>query len=226
MAPASVHRVLLVDDDAAIRGALAEFFANRPEAEVVGEARDGVEAVARFAELDPDVVLMDLQMPRLSGVEATQEICARHPHAVVVAMTTFGGREHVVAALRAGAAGYLLKDTSGDELIVALEAALAGDMPLSSSVRRELVSTVVSDPAPEPQPDPGLTPRERELTGWLAHGLTNAQIATRMHLSEGSVKQYLTRVAGKLGAVSRTQVLVRSIQLGIVDPAALPSLGG
>lgn len=140
-------------------------------------------------------------------------------------MTTFGTREYVVAALRAGASGYLLKDTHGDALMNALEAARLGEMPISSGVRRELVSTLVVDTAPRPAADHGLTPRELELTQWLAHGLTNSQIATRMHLSEGSVKQYLTRVADKLGVGSRTQVLVRTIQLGIVDSGALPPLG-
>lgn len=218
-------RLLLVDDDAAIREALVTFFASRPGVDVVAEARDGLEAIARYDELRPDVVLMDLQMPRLSGVDATRQICERHPRACVVVMTTFGTREYVVAALRAGASGYLLKDTQGDALMAAVEAARLGEMPLSSGVRRELVSTLVVDAAPRPAADRGLTPRELELTQWLAHGLTNSQIATRMHLSEGSVKQYLTRVADKLGVGSRTQVLVRTIQLGIVDPDAVPPLG-
>ena len=218
-------RLLVVDDDAAVREALVRFFASRAGVEVVGEARDGFEAIDSYDELRPDVVLMDLQMPRLSGVDATRRICARNPRACVVAMTTFGTREHVVAALRAGASGYLVKDTRGDELIAALHGARVGEMPLSSGVRRELVSTLVVDAAPRVEHDPGLTPRELELTQWLAHGLTNGQIATRMHLSEGSVKQYLTRVADKLGVGSRTQVLVRTIQLGIVDSGALPPLG-
>ncbi|MDO5533142.1 MAG: response regulator transcription factor [Propionibacteriaceae bacterium] len=225
MARPSALRLLVVDDDALVREALASFFAGQPDVTVVGEAHDGREAVERYEVLAPDVVLMDLQMPRLSGIDATRQICTRHPSACIVAMTTFGTRDYVVAALRAGASGYLLKDTRGPEVMAALAAARAGEMPLSSGVRRDLVSTLVQDAAPTEPADPGLTPRERELTQWLAHGLTNRQIASRMHLSEGSVKQYLTRVAEKLGVGSRTQVLVRTIQLGIVDPSALPPLG-
>lgn len=220
------RRVLVVDDDAAVRAVHRRFFEDQPDLVLAGEAADGVAAVDAYARLRPDLVLMDLQMPRLSGIGATREICQRWPDACVVAMTTFGTREHVVAALRAGAMGYLLKDTSGRELLGAIAHALAGDMPLSSAVRRELVATVVSETPPDRPTDAGLTPREVELTSWLAHGLTNQQIARRMHLSEGSVKQYLTRISGKLGVVSRTQVLIRAIQLGIVDPDRLPPLGG
>lgn len=218
-------RVLVVDDDAAVREAYRTLFARHPHLVLAGEARDGVEGVEAYERLQPDLVLMDLQMPRLSGIDAIRQICGRWRRACVVAMTTFGTREYVVAALRAGAMGYLLKDASERELLSAIEHALAGDMPLSSAVRRELVASLVDDTPPQ-QPEHRLTPREVELVGWLAHGLTNQQIARRMHLSEGSVKQYLARVSDKLGVVSRTQVLVRAIQLGIVDPGRLPPPGG
>lgn len=219
-------RVLVVDDDAAVREAYRTLFARHPHLVLAGEARDGVEGVEAYERLQPDLVLMDLQMPRLSGIDAIRQICGRWRRACVVAMTTFGTREYVVAALRAGAMGYLLKDASERELLSAIEHALAGDMPLSSAVRRELVATVVTDPPESPPVEVALTPREVELTSWLAHGLTNQQIARRMHLSEGSVKQYLSRISHKLGAVSRTQVLVRAIQLGIVDPGRLRPPGG
>lgn len=215
--------MLVVDDDPRLREIYRSFFAQHKEFDVVGEARDGAEAVDAYARLQPDLVLMDLQMPGSSGIDATRTICGRWPRACVVAITTFGTRDYVVAALRAGASGYLLKSTDGPALLAALRGALAGDMPLSSAVRRELVSTLVDDTSAPGQQhqDPGLTPRETELVGWLAHGLTNQQIGTRMHLSEGSVKQYVARVADKLQVVSRTQILVRAIQLGIVDPMQL-----
>ena len=231
-----------MDDETLVREALAGFFSTTAAVEVVGEARDGLEAVQKYEKLRPDVVLMDLQMPRLTGIEAIGRICVLDPAACIVAMTTFGTREYIVAALRAGASGYLLKDARGSELLAALDAARAGEMPLSPGVRRRLVSSLVgessdgasgthgtgntgnTDDARSAKPT-ALTPRELEVTQWLAHGLSNGQIATRMHLSEGSVKQHLTKVAAKLGVGSRTQVLVRSIQLGFIDPSALPPLG-
>lgn len=215
-------RVLVADDDPSVRAAYAGMFEHHPEVELVGEAANGAEAVDAYSRADPDVVLMDLQMPGVSGIEAISQITHRWPGATVVAMTTFDTREYVVAAIRAGAAGYLLKGVAAAGMVTALRQAMAGDMPLSSSVRRELASAV-SEEAPPPAAH-DLTPREVELLGWLAHGFSNAQIATRMHLSEGSVKQYVARIGAKLSVTSRTQILVRAIQLGIVDPLALPPI--
>lgn len=206
-----------------MRAAYAAFFSPQEEFAVCGEARNGAEGVQAYARLTPDLVLMDLQMPVLSGIEATRQICTRWPGACVVAITTFGSNEYVVAALRAGASGYLLKDTAGPALLAGLRQALAGDMPLSGSVRRELVASVVADrSAPAAEPDLALSAKEYELLGWLAQGLTNAQIGAQMYVSEGSVKQYLTQLGRKLGVTSRTGILVRAIQLNLVDPHALP----
>ena len=218
------HRVLVIDDDPLVREAYQAFFSQQEEFAVCGEARNGAEGVTAYADLQPDVVLMDLQMPVLSGIDATRQICDRWPEACVVAMTTFGTSEYVVAALRAGASGYLLKDVGGPALLAALRQALAGDMPLSSPVRRELVSSVVQDRSPDPvgHVDVGLTPREHELLGWLAQGLNNQQIGAQMYVSEGSVKQYLLHIGRKLGVKSRTGILVRAIQVDAVDPRALP----
>lgn len=219
--------VLIVDDEAAVRSAYRAFLARAEGYRLVGEAATGVEAIDLFEELHPDLVLMDLHMPRLDGVDAIRTITARWPRARVLALTTFATHSHVVAALRAGASGYLTKDASRADLLAGMEQALRGDMPLSPGVRRELVAELTAGGLPHAQPTPDggaavLTERERELLSWLALGLTNAQIASRMHLSEGTVKQYLVRVGGKLDAVSRTQILIRSIQLGVVDPHALP----
>lgn len=217
-------RILVADDDAQVRAAYRSFFADRPDVELVGEARTGAEAIEAYERLRPDLVLMDLQMPGTSGIDAIRAIVDRRPEARVVALTTFGTRDYVVAALRAGASGYLLKGTGGPALLSAIQGALAGEMPLSSRVRRELVASLVTGEARRPTPDEALAPREIELVAWLAHGLTNRQIGRRMSLSEGSVKQYLTRIAGKLGVTSRIQVLVRAIHLGIVDPDMLPPM--
>lgn len=218
------HRVLVVDDDALVREAYRAFFLKVTDFGLVGEARSGAEGVESYDTLRPDLVLMDLQMPGMSGIEATMEICRRWPGACVVALTTFGTREYIVAALRAGASGYLLKDSGGQALLAGMRQAINGDMPLSATVRRELVDALLADPAAlRPHVDPGLTPRENELLQWLARGLTNHQIGSRMYLSEGSVKQYLTRIGDKLAARSRTQILVKAIQLNLVDLDALPA---
>ena len=222
------HRVLVIDDDPLVREAYQAFFSQQAEFAVCGEARNGAEGVTAYANLQPDVVLMDLQMPVLSGIDATRQICDRWPEACVVAMTTFGTSEYVVGALRAGASGYLLKDVGGPALLAALRQALAGDMPLSSPVRRELVSSVVQDRPHDPvsSVDVGLTPREHELLGWLAQGLNNQQIGAQMYVSEGSVKQYLLHIGRKLGVKSRTGILVRAIQVNAVDPRVLPPVQG
>ena len=217
------HRILVADDDASVRAAYRAFFSQQDEFVVCGEGRTGAEVVDAYATLLPDVVLMDLEMPVVSGIDATRRICERWPEACVVAMTTFGTSEYVVAALRAGASGYLLKDVGGKGLLAGLRQALAGDMPLSGSVRRELVASVVEGRPTAPDlAGAAVTEREQQLLGWLAQGLTNQQIGARMHVSEGSVKQYLLQVGRKLGITSRTGILVRAIQLGLVDPHALP----
>lgn len=208
-------RVAVVDDEPLVREAYRAFLRRRPEFEWVGEASDGDEAVALCVETSPDLVLMDLGMARLSGVDATRELVARWPDLPVVVLTTFAGPEHIVPALQAGAAGYLLKGVSGEGLVTALHQALAGNMPLSAPIRRALVSSM-RDAAPKP--DPGLTPRETELVSLVAEGLTNAQIARRMNISEGTVKQSLSQVTGKLGVRTRTQVVIKAVQLGIVRP--------
>src|SRR5215210_5274178 len=179
-------RVLVVDDDPLVREAYRAFFGHQGDFVVCGEACNGAEGVEAYRTERPDVVLMDLQMPVMSGLDATRRICTGWPDACVVAMTTFSTSDYVVAALRAGASGYLLKDVGGPGLLEGLRQALAGEMPLSSVVRRELV-------------------------GWLAQGLTNAEIGAQMYVSEGSVKQYLLQVGRKLGVKSRTGILIRSV---------------
>lgn len=216
-------RVLAVDDDALVRDAYRAFFKAQEEFILVGEARNGTEAVDSYATLHPDIVLMDLQMPGSSGIEATQRICARWSDACIVALTTFGTRDYIVAALRAGASGYLLKDAGASNLVAGMRAAMRGDMPLSSSVRRQLVDSITSGEQVSRDPvDIGLTPREVELLGWLTQGLTNFQIGQQMYVSEGSVKQYLSHIGDKMGVKSRTQILVKAIQLNIINPHAAP----
>ncbi len=217
-------RVLVVDDDFLVREAFRAFFGRRTDIVLVGEATGGAEALESYERLRPDVVLMDLQMPGMSGIEATGRLCERWPEACVVALTTFGSPDHVVPALGAGASGYLLKDVGADGLVRGIGQALAGEMPLSPPVRRALVSHLAGDRVDDGT-DPGLTERERDVLHWLAYGLGNAEIAARLYLSEGSVKQHLSHIGAKLGVTSRTQILVRAIQLGVVDPRHLPPVG-
>lgn len=216
-------RVLVVDDDPMVREAYRMFLARHDDHEVVGEARNGREAVEAYDELLPDVVLMDLQMPEMSGVDAIREICKAHPGACIVALTTFGTQDYIVSALRAGAAGYLMKDCGGAALLSGIQQARDGDMPLAPGVRRELVTDLLSGHhrADSEANDTGLAPREKELLVWLGQGMTNAQIAAKMLISEGSVKQYLSHIGDKMGLKSRTQILVRAIQLGLVDPSLM-----
>lgn len=221
--------VLIADDDPAIRRTQRAVLTAQEEFTLVGEARDGREAVSLHRELRPAITLMDLDMPVMTGVEAIAAITAETPGTCLVAFTTFDAREWIVAALRAGAAGYFVKDIAPRHLLAGMGAALRGELPLSASVRRALVEELRADSPPHaplqaPADQHGVTARERELLLLLAEGLTNQQIARRMHLSEGSVKQYLNRVGGKLQVTSRTQILIRSIQLGIIDPSDLPDI--
>lgn len=215
-------RVLAADDDALVREAYRSFFAAQPGIELVGQACDGQEAVEAFGRLNPDVALIDLQMPVKSGIAATRQICERWPQACVVVLTTFGGLEYIVAALKAGASGYLLKDAGLPALAAGIRQAVRGDMPLSTAVRRQLVASLASTRSPVEAVDLGLTEREREVLVHLTRGMTNQQISGQMYLCERSVKQCLMDIGGKLGVTSRTQILVRAIQLGIVDPHAVP----
>ena len=216
-------RVLVADDDPMVREAYRMFLTRNDNHEVVGEARNGREAVEAYEELKPDVVLMDLQMPDMSGVDAIREINRKHRGACIVALTTFGTQEYIVSALRAGASGYLMKDCGGPALLTGIQQARDGEMPLAPGVRRELVADLLTG-HPKILTDEaaaGLAPREKELLIWLGQGMTNAQIAAKMFISEGSVKQYLSHIGDKMGLKSRTQILVRAIQLGLVDPTLM-----
>jgi len=214
---AELITVAVTDDEPEVRDAYRVIFSRHPEFALCGEACDGPDGVALFLRQRPDVMLMDLKMPGMSGVDATAVICRHLPQACILALTTFGTLDLVVAALRAGASGYLLKDCSADGLTVALRQAIAGEMPLSPAVRIALVDSIRSDRGATTQTIQPLTDRETELLRWLAMGLGNQDIARKMYVSEGSVKQYLSHIGDKLGVRSRTQILVRSLQLGVVS---------
>ncbi|RSN60471.1 DNA-binding response regulator [Amycolatopsis sp. WAC 04182] len=209
-------RVLIVDDQALFREALATLLEVQPEIDVVGEAANGEEAVRRCAELRPDVALMDLRMPVLDGIAATARLRAEQPDVRVLALTTFDDDEDVFAALRAGAVGYLLKDVSSTRLVEALVAAQRGESVLQPSVAAKLVARVARLPAEAPRPlATPLSERELEVVRLLADGRSNREIAKTLFLAEGTVKNLVTSVLSKLQVRDRTQAALRAKELGL-----------
>ncbi|MFD3456549.1 response regulator [Streptomyces sp. NPDC058691] len=218
--------VLVVDDQFLIRAGLVGLLRAAPGIEVVGEAGDGEEAVERAAETTPDVILMDIRMPGISGVTATERILAaageRAPRVLI--LTTFDLDEYVYTALRAGASGFLLKDAGPERLIAAVHAVAGGDTLFAPSVTRRLIEAYAPvRPAPGPgRPAPAelaaLTAREVEVLRLIAKGLSNPEIADRLFISEATVKTHLNRTMAKLGLGSRAQAVVLAYETGLVTP--------
>jgi DNA-binding NarL/FixJ family response regulator len=214
-------RVLLVDDQALFREALGVLLDVADGVEIVGEAGDGAEAIAKAAELRPDVVLMDLRMPVLDGIAATRRLRVEQPEVRVLALTTFDDDEEVFAALRAGAVGYLLKDVGSARLVEALHAAARGESVLQPSVAAKLVARIASmpDDAGAARQQPLVTPlsdRELAVVRLLAQGRSNREIAGELFLAEGTVKNHVTTVLTKLDARDRTQAALRARSLGLL----------
>ncbi|WP_427919565.1 response regulator transcription factor [Streptomyces sp. cg40] len=217
-------RVVVADDQTVVREGIVMLLGLLPGIEVVGAAVDGDEAVRLVAELAPDVVLMDLRMPRCDGVEATRRIRAEHPGTQVVVLTTFADDASLFPALRAGARGYLTKDAGGDEIVRAVQSVLSGDAGLSPSIQRRLLERL-SDPEPQPSPDPaeppdGLTAREAEVLVLIAEGLTNQEIARELHVSTATVKTHINNLFAKTGLKDRAQAVRYAYGKGLVRPPA------
>jgi DNA-binding NarL/FixJ family response regulator len=195
-------KVLVVDDHAVVRTGLGQLLATAPDLELVGEAKDGQEAVEAAQRVAPDVILMDISMPVLDGVEATRRIVARDPDARIVMLTSLADNRQILDALEAGASGYLLKHAAPDELLGAIRSAAAGDAPLDPKAARALLDSRRVAPADK---DKTLSAREQEVLRLVAQGLANKQIARRLGISERTVKAHLTNVFSALGVSDRTQ---------------------
>lgn len=216
-------RVIVADDQALVRAGFAVIIDSAEDLEVVGEASNGKEAVALVHQLGPDVVLMDIRMPEMDGLEATREILAadKAGHTRVLVLTTFDADEYVYGALRAGASGFLLKDTEPDDLLAAIRIVAAGEALLAPSVTRRLIADFASRPAAErssPAALDVLTGREREVLALVAGGLSNAEIAERLVISPATAKTHVSRVMTKVGARDRAQLVVIAYESGLVSP--------
>ncbi|MGW5861396.1 response regulator [Streptomyces sp. NPDC055239] len=225
-------RVLLADDQPLVRASLRMVITDAPDLVVAGEAGDGIEAVRLAAELSPDVVVMDIRMPGMDGIEATRRIVegpglggavgtedSGLPHVVV--LTTFDEDENVYGALRAGAAGFLVKDMDLDEILNGIRVVAAGDGLIAPSVTRRLIKEFAARPTVTPPPAgvlDAITDREREVLTLVGSGLSNSEIAERLHITVATAKTYLTRLLAKLNARDRVQLVILAYEVGLVGP--------
>ena len=214
-------RVLLVDDQSLLRTGFRMILGAEPGLEVVGEAGDGQEAVALAAELRPDVVLMDVRMPTMDGIEATRRITAAHDDVRVVVLTTFDLDEYVYGCLQAGASAFLLKDAKEDQLVAAIRIAADGGSLFAPSVTRRLIDRFAASGAPRTALDvPSLTSRERQVWALVARGLSNAEITEQLVISEHTTKTHVASLLQKLRVRSRVQAVVLAYESGLIQPGS------
>lgn len=213
-------RVLLVDDESLTRVALRDYLTTDPDIEIVGEAANGRVGLQQARALQPDVVLIDMQMPEMNGVEATSAIRAEFPEITVLGLTTFTTDEYVIRVLRAGAAGYLVKDTPPSEIIAAVKQVASGEFVISPEVTRHVIRGVADSVPSAVEPDPALATllneRDLEVIHLLARGMSNREIADELFIAESTVKSRFIKVREKLGVRDRVQILVKAVEHGIV----------
>jgi DNA-binding NarL/FixJ family response regulator len=216
--------VLIVDDQALVRVGLRKILESEPETSVVGEAADGEDAVVQAQRLRPDVVLMDIRMPVLDGIEATRRIVHAQPATRVLILTTFGLDGYVYDALRAGASGFMLKDAPPEEIAAAVRIVASGDALLAPAVTRAVVEEFARQrpaaPPPPPRAVEDLTPREREVLDLVVRGLSNPEICERLVITEATAKTHVARILQKLGLRDRVQVVIYAYESGLLSPGA------
>ena len=215
--------VLIADDQALVRVGLRKILESEPETSVVGEAADGEEAVVGADRLAPDVVLMDIRMPLMDGIEATRRIVRARAETRVLILTTFGLDGYVYDALRAGASGFMLKDAPPEEIVAAVRIVASGDALLAPAVTRAVVEEFARQrPAPPPPPRAveDLTPREREVLDLIVRGLSNPEICARLVITEATAKTHVARILQKLGLRDRVQVVIYAYESGLLSPGA------
>ncbi|HEX2892385.1 MAG TPA: response regulator transcription factor [Marmoricola sp.] len=212
--------VVTADDQALIRDALRTIIEREPDLEVVGEAADGDEAIAAVRRHRPDVVLMDIRMPGRDGIEATRALLAEPDPPKVLMLTTFDLDEYVHACLRAGASGFLLKDTQPAGIVAAVRAAYAGDATLSPAVTQRLITSYVQAPSPSANLPATLTSREVDVLRAIARGLSNAEVARELYVGETTVKTHVTAILAKLGVRDRLQAVIAAYESGLVRPGS------
>jgi DNA-binding NarL/FixJ family response regulator len=213
-------KILIADDQALVRTGFRKILESEPNLEVVGEAGDGGEAVEAALLLRPDVVLMDIRMPRLDGLEATRRLAGKTR---VLVLTTFDLNEYVYEALRAGASGFLLKDAPADQLVTAIRVVAAGEALLAPSITRRLIEEFARRPPSNARPAEleALSPRELEVLRLVARGLSNAEIASELYVSDATVKTHVSRILQKLNLRDRVQAVVRAYESGLLQPGDL-----
>lgn len=209
-------RVLIADDQTLFRVGLARLLEEDPRVDIVGQAGDGVEAVKLAGSLKPDVVLMDLKMPNVDGIEATRQILANHPDVKVLLLTTFEADNHVIQALKAGASGYILKDSRPDSIVSSLLAVMAGERVMASAVANRVLEMLTGTTTPKEFYD-GLTGREIEILKLLAGGMANKQIAYKLKISEKTVRNHVSNMYEKLNIYDRSQAVLYAVRKGLVE---------
>jgi DNA-binding NarL/FixJ family response regulator len=209
-------KVLLADDQTLFRAGLARLLDEDPRIEIVGEAADGAEAVKLAASLNPDVVLMDMKMPNVDGIEATRQIMASRPDAKVLLLTTFEADNHVIQALNAGASGYILKDSTPNSIVASLLAVVAGERVMASAVANRVLEMLTGTTTPK-EFYGGLTEREIQILKLLASGMPNKQIAFKLQISEKTVRNHVSNMYEKLNIYDRSQAVLYAVRKGLVE---------